>query len=142
MSMLPENPSVIVKRKNIQVVLDYCLENRIAGKMTPRDMPEEWEIEFTVDDIMKAIALGMFLKENKLELAGFGSIGTPAPKPVMNSAAPKATRQRKTEKENTKPAVVAATEETVAPAAADIFNEEPAEEIDYFQEKKEENLFM
>jgi hypothetical protein len=143
MSMLAENPSVIVKRKNIQVVLDYCLENRIECKMSPRDMPEEWEIEFTVDEIMKAINLGMFLKEAKLELAGFGNVGAPAVKPVAPvAAAPKATRTRK-EKEPVKTIAPEAKEEPVAPVANDIFNEEVTEEVDYFQEKKqEENLFM
>lgn len=147
MSMLAENPSVIVKRKNIQTVLDYCLDNRIECKMAPRDMPEEWEIEFTVDEIMKAISLGMFLKENKLELAGFGNLGvstTPkAPVPTA-SATPKATRTRKTAEKETAKTVTPAkeAEETIIPAENNIFKEEPAEEVDYFQEKKEEGLFM
>ncbi len=109
MNMMHENPSVIVKRKNIQPVLDYCLENKIEFKAIPRDMPEEWDVEFSVNDIMKAINLGMFLKENKLELAGFGGM-TSSPKPVP-VATPKP-RTRKNEKEEkststeTKPAVV------------------------------------
>jgi hypothetical protein len=110
MNMMHENPSVIVKRKNIQPVLDYCLENKIEFKATPRDMPEEWDVEFSVNEIMKAINLGMFLKENKLDLAGFGSMAS-APKPAAVAAAKP--RTRKTEKEekvvspaDTKPAVI------------------------------------
>lgn len=136
MSMLQENPSVIVKRKNIQDVLEYCLENRIACKLTPRDMPEEWELEFTVDEIMKAINLGMFLREHKLELAGLGN-STPAVKTAA-SVAPRATR-KKSEKEDTKK-VAAKTTETDEPVS--IFKEAtPAD--DFFEDsKQEENLFM
>lgn len=89
--MLGQAASVIVKRKNIQVVVDYCLDNRIETKMTPRDMPEEWELEFNVSDIMKAISLGMFLKENKLELVGLLNSST-----IKNSAAPTAVKATKT----------------------------------------------
>jgi len=105
-----ENPSVIVKRKNIQSLLDYCLENKIEFKAAPRDMPEEWDVEFSVTDIMKAINLGMFLKENKLDLAGFGSMSSPQKPAAVTTAKP---RTRKAEKEeklvppaDTKPAVI------------------------------------
>ncbi len=93
--MLGQSASVIVKRKNIQVVVDYCLDNRIETKMTPRDMPEEWELEFNVADIMLAINLGMFLRENKLELIGLLNSST-----IKNSTAPtavKAPRKKKNE---------------------------------------------
>jgi hypothetical protein len=89
--MLGQNASVIVKRKNIQVVFDYCLDNRIETKMTPRDMPEEWEMEFNVADIMKAINLGMFLRDNKLELVGLLNSST-----IKNSTAPTAVKAPKT----------------------------------------------
>lgn len=85
--MLDQSASVIVKRKNIQVVFDYCLDNRIETRMAPRDMPEEWELEFNVSDIMKAISLGMFLKENKLELVGLLNTST-----IKNSTAPTAVK--------------------------------------------------
>lgn len=85
--MIGQSPSVIVKRKNIQVVIDYCLDNQILTKMTPRDMPEEWELEFNVEDIMKAINLGMFLRENRLELIGILSSNT-----IKNSTAPTAVK--------------------------------------------------
>jgi hypothetical protein len=89
--MLDQNVSVIVKRKNIQVVVDYCLDNRIETKMIPRDMPEEWELDFAVVDIMKAINLGMFLRENKLELVGLLNSST-----IKNSTAPTAVKATKT----------------------------------------------
>lgn len=85
--MLGQSASVIVKRKSIQVVFDYCMDNRIETRMTPRDMPEEWELEFNISDIMKAINLGMFLKENKLELVGLLSNSS-----IKNSSAPSAVK--------------------------------------------------
>lgn len=94
--MLGQSASVIVKRKNIQVVFDYCLDNRIETKMTPRDMPEEWELEFNIADIMKAINLGMFLRENKLELVGLLNSSA-----IKNSSAPTAVKAPKTSKKKT-----------------------------------------
>lgn len=97
--MLGQNANVILKRKNIQVVVDYCLDNRIETKMTPRDMPEEWELEFNVVDIMKAISLGMFLRDNKIDLAGMFQ-----PSTIKNSVAPtaiKASRNAKKKVETT-----------------------------------------
>lgn len=122
MNMMHENPSVIVKRKNIQTLLDYCLDNKIEFKAVPRDMPEEWDIEFTVQDIMKAINLGMFLKENKLDLAGFGGMSS-TPKQATVSASAAKPRTRKTEKEekSTPPA------ETKPPVVSPIFSEETEE---------------
>lgn len=94
--MLGQSASVIVKRKNIQVVFDYCMDNRIETKMTPRDMPEEWELEFNIADIMKAINLGMFLRENKLELVGLLNSSA-----IKNSSAPTAVKAPKTTKKKT-----------------------------------------
>lgn len=91
--MLSQMASVIVKRKNIQTVFDYCIDNRIETKMTPRDMPEEWELEFNIADIMKAINLGMFLRENKLELVGLLSSNV-----IKNSNAPTAVKASRNSK--------------------------------------------
>lgn len=120
MNMMQENPSVIVKRKNIQVVLDYCLDNKIEFKASPRDMPEEWDIEFSVNDIMKAINLGMFLKENKLDLAGFGGMSS-APKPATVTAAKPRTRKTEKEEKSTPPA------EAKPSVVSPIFSEETEE---------------
>ncbi len=65
-----ENPSVVVKRKNIQVIIDYSLDNKVEIKITPRSMPDEWDIEFTINDVIKAIQLGMFLRDAKIDLSG------------------------------------------------------------------------
>lgn len=139
---MSESPSVIVKRKNIQPILDYCLDNRIECKMTPRDMPEEWDLEFTLSEIMQAVNLGMFLKENKLELAGWGSnpaSGVSVASKTAASAKPKTTRKPAVKETVTNKPVEK--EETGAPA---IFDETPKEEDLIFEDSKktEEDLFM
>ena len=64
-------PTVTVKRKNVTALFDYCLDNRIEFIVKPSvAVIEEFDVEIGLSDITKAIAFGMFLKENKLELNG------------------------------------------------------------------------
>lgn len=60
-----------LKRKNVNVLFDYCLDNRIEFVVKPSPMvADEFEVEVNIEDIKKAILFGMFLKEAKLELSG------------------------------------------------------------------------
>lgn len=97
-------PTVTVKRKNVTALFDYCLDNRIEFVVKPSvSVIDEFDVEFNLSDITKAIAFGMFLKELKLELNGL-------------SQAPKNNNVKKT----AAPAVketVAAKEEATAPLA-------------------------
>lgn len=61
---------MIVKVKNMSLVLDYCIENKLKFSASPRLTPDEWEFELGITDIMGAVALGMFLRENRLEAVG------------------------------------------------------------------------
>lgn len=63
------NPAVKIKRKSIQALFDYCLENKIEITVKPLQN-EEFEIEFNIQDVTKAILLGMFLRTERLELIG------------------------------------------------------------------------
>ncbi|MBE2246130.1 MAG: hypothetical protein IAE67_02635 [Candidatus Competibacteraceae bacterium] len=99
MSLLHNNPSVIVKKKNLSAVFEYCTEHKIESKFVPREMPDEWEVEFVISDVLKAISLGMFLKENRMDLVGMSGFGTSVskqPSPVHASKS----RARKTDKED------------------------------------------
>lgn len=101
---MSDNTSTIsVKRKNTQLVFDYCLDSEIAFAVKPAFAAKD-EFEFTVniENIKKAIAFGMFLKENKLELKGM--------------AAPSSTTAPKTKKAETKTNGTPAREETNAEA--------------------------
>lgn len=91
--MSEETPVLLSKRKNIQVLLDYCLDQRIAFTATPRAIShDDFEIEVHISGIKQAIALGMFVKENKFEVTGMGDLvkpKTPAPKKVEAKPEPK-----------------------------------------------------
>jgi hypothetical protein len=71
MNKTDDKPIILTKRKNIQVVIDYCIEQKISFSASPRAISiDEWEIELNITAIKGAIALGIFVKENKLELYG------------------------------------------------------------------------
>jgi hypothetical protein len=74
MNKTEDKPIILTKRKNIQTVLDYCLEQKISFSANPRAISiDEWELELEITTIKSAIALGIFVKENKLELYGIGT---------------------------------------------------------------------
>lgn len=71
MNKTDDKPIILTKRKNIQLVIDYCIEQKISFNASPRAISiDEWEIELNITTIKGAIALGIFVKENKLELYG------------------------------------------------------------------------
>ena len=63
-------PKLTVKAKNLQLVFDYCIENNLKFSVSPRLIQDEWEFELNIAEIMTAVALGIFIKENKIEVAG------------------------------------------------------------------------
>jgi len=87
-----EKPRVIVKNKNLQFIFDYCIESKTPFTANPRLNGDEWEIEFKITDIMGAVALGMFLRENRIEPVG---IQTVKPQPVVAAVKTKVTKASK-----------------------------------------------
>ena len=66
-----EKPTVSVKKKNLSPLIDYCIENKIDFTLTSRSaQSDDFDVEFIINNPKKAIALGMCLKELKLELSG------------------------------------------------------------------------
>lgn len=128
MSLLHGNPSVIVKKKHLAVVFEYCTEQKIECKFTPREMPDEWEVEFVVSDVMKAINLGMFLKENRMDLAGMASFVSASSRPGATVHSPKV-RARKADKEDKEQRIVDTP--TLSPAPSPMFDEEESFKKDY-----------
>lgn len=88
-----DKPKVIVKSKHLSLIFDYCLESKTAFSVNPRIAGDEWEVEFKIADIMGGVALGMFLRENRLEPAGFQMI-----KPQTAQSAAIKARTTKTKK--------------------------------------------
>jgi len=73
-----ENPRVLSKRKNIQSLIDYCLEQKVEFSVKLKDFThDDYEVEVAVNNVKKAILFGMFLKENKLEVAGIPETAKP-----------------------------------------------------------------
>ncbi|MGZ6520247.1 MAG: hypothetical protein ACXVDT_00410 [Bacteroidia bacterium] len=63
-------PSVTVKKKNISPLIEYCIENKIDFTVKSRTSSDDFDVEFIITNTQKAIALGMCLKELRLELNG------------------------------------------------------------------------
>ncbi|MBL7884953.1 MAG: hypothetical protein JNL69_12850 [Bacteroidia bacterium] len=72
MSFINEaTPSVTLKKKNILPLVEYCIENKIDYTVKSKsENSDEFDVEFLINNTKKAIALGMCLKELKLELNG------------------------------------------------------------------------
>ncbi len=78
--MSTEKTIVIAKKKNIQPIIDYCMDARLVCTILPKGLSaDEFEVELTLSGIKQAIAFGMFARENKLEVAGFADINKSKP---------------------------------------------------------------
>jgi|GEM_PF-1730211 hypothetical protein len=64
-------PKVILKKKQIPTLIDFCLEESIEFSVRQQTFPEtDWEVELRLKDYRTAVLVGMFLRENKMELDG------------------------------------------------------------------------
>lgn len=97
-----KKPSVTVKKKNIQTILDYCLDTKQEFTVLPKSTTDEWNIEINITDIYKAISFGMFLRENKMEANGV----TPYVAPAKETAAPKTKAEKVAESKAAKEILV------------------------------------
>jgi hypothetical protein len=84
-----EKPTVSVKKKNLLPLIEYCIENKIDFTLKSRSVQgDDFDVEFIITNPKKAIALGMCLKELKLELNGLSVTPVAAikagKKPVAN----------------------------------------------------------
>ncbi len=79
-------PKVILKKKNIPVIVDFCLEESIEFTVRQQTFPDtDWEVELRISDIKVAILVGMFLRDNKMELHGLDSQKLKKPAPAKKS---------------------------------------------------------
>lgn len=92
--MSEEKVTIATKRKSIQQLLDYCLDNRISFTINPNGIvADEYEAVLSINGIKEGIALGMFLKEHKFEVSGLGEQAKP--KASANNAAKTETKENK-----------------------------------------------
>jgi hypothetical protein len=70
---MEEKVTVLAKRKTTAFLFDYLMDQKVIFTISPRPMiNDEFEIDVQIGNIKQAIALGMFLKENKYEVFGLG----------------------------------------------------------------------
>lgn len=126
-----DKPRVIIKNKNLQFIFDYCIESKTPFTANPRLSGDEWEVEFKISDIMGAVALGMFLRENRIEPVG---IQTVKPQPVAAAVKTKVTKTTKKQESEISEPVFATTQ------AEPAFNTPVAtvEETETFEEAETE----
>jgi hypothetical protein len=62
---------LILKRKNIQLIVDFCLDETLEFTLKPQTFPDtDWELTMKIIDIKTAVAAGMFLRENRIDVNG------------------------------------------------------------------------
>jgi len=62
---------VVIKKKNIPVLVDFCLEESVEFNVKPQVFPDtDWEFTMKISDIKTAVVAGMFLRENRIEISG------------------------------------------------------------------------
>ena len=64
-------PKVVLKKKQIPVMVEFCLDESIEFSVKQQTFPEtDWEIELRLKDFKMALLVGMFLRENRFEIEG------------------------------------------------------------------------
>lgn len=109
MSFINEDKlTVSIKKKNLSSLIEYCIENKIDFTLISKSThSDDFEMEFMVKNTKKAIALGMCLKELKLELNGLSVT------PVAAIKAIKKTTTVSKDSDTTKPQRIVAEGETI-----------------------------
>lgn len=82
---MEQNPVVTIKKKNLHVIIDYCVESKLEFIVKPRLAGDEFDVEVPIASIHQAILFGMFLRENRLMPNGMQA-------QVVSSAKAKATK--------------------------------------------------
>jgi hypothetical protein len=68
---MSESIKVILKQKSIPTLVEFCLEEKIEFHVHPQAFPDnDWEFNLMVKDIKTAVMTGMFLRENRIDIAG------------------------------------------------------------------------
>lgn len=64
-------PKIVLKKKQVQTIIDFCLDESIEFTVKQQAFPNtDFECELKIKEMKIAVLLGMFLRENKLEMEG------------------------------------------------------------------------
>jgi hypothetical protein len=62
---------LVLKKKQISTVVDFCLEEGIEFSVKQQSFPNtDWEVDLMLKDVKSAIYAGMFLRENHIDIEG------------------------------------------------------------------------
>ncbi|MBN1414493.1 MAG: hypothetical protein JW973_05285 [Bacteroidales bacterium] len=76
---------VVLKKKNIPVLVDFCLDESVEFTVKPQSFPDtDWEFTMKISDIKTAVVAGMFLRENRIEISGIDQQKYKKPQPKKN----------------------------------------------------------
>lgn len=65
------SPKVVLKKKQVPVIVEFCLEESIEFSVKQQTFPDtDWEVEMKMKDFKTAVLLGMFLRENRIDIDG------------------------------------------------------------------------
>jgi hypothetical protein len=68
---MSESIKIILKQKSIPTLVDFCVEEKIEFSVKPQSFPDvDWEFNLFVKDIKTGVLTGMFLRENRIDVAG------------------------------------------------------------------------
>jgi hypothetical protein len=64
-------PKVVLKKKQIPTLIEFCLEESIEFSVRQQNFPDtDWEVELKIKDVKHGILVGMFMRDNRFELEG------------------------------------------------------------------------
>lgn len=112
---MEQNPVVTIKKKNLQVIIDYCVESKLEFIVKPRLAGDEFDVEVPISSIHQAILFGMFLRENRLMPNGM--------QPQVATSAKTKTTKAPIEKSAESTPVELTTTDELKEETADLFDE-------------------
>lgn len=113
---MEQNPVITIKKKNLHVIIDYCVENKLEFIVKPKLVGDEFDVEVPISSIQQAILFGMFLRENRLMPNGMQA-------QVVSSAKAKATKAQAEKTIEANPVSLNTVEEELKEEPIDLFDE-------------------
>jgi hypothetical protein len=108
-------PKVVLKKKQIPTLIDFCLEESIEFNVKQQNFPDtDWEVELKIKEIKTALLVGMFLRDNKFEISGIEQQRI-VKKPVSKKGEDKTDKEESEPKSKSKSAVTPLADESESP---------------------------